>query len=106
MSNEVLDTDFLPIDLIKSKEVCAQEIAKCDDLHIALKNHQYTLVKLYAKLTNKKVVLVRQQCNDVVIDDFCVVDKSTKKEDVNLTESLHYEIVDFGDGQIIENVEI
>lgn len=106
MSNEVLDTDFLPLDLIKSKEVCAQEIAKCNDLRLALNNHQYELVKLYAKLTDKKVVLVRQHFIDTVIDDFCVVDKSTKKEDTNLIESLHYEIVDFGDGQIIKNMEI
>lgn len=106
MSDEVLDTDFLPLDLIKSKEVCANEITKCDDLRLALNNHQYTLIKLYAKLTNKKVILVRQRFIDTVIDDFCVVDKSTNKEDVNLSESLYYEIIDFGDGQIIEKVEI
>ena len=106
MSDEVLDTDFLPLDMITTPEGCMHEIAKCDDLRLALNNHQYTLVKLYAKLTNKKVVLVRQHFVDTVIDDFCVVDKSTKKEDVNLIESLHYEIVDFGDGQIIESKEM
>ena len=106
MSNEVLDTDFLPLDMITTPEGCMHEIAKCDDLRLALNNHQFELVKLYAKLTNKKVVLVRQHFVDTVIDDFCVVDKSTKKEDANLTESMHYEIVDFGDGQIIENKEM
>lgn len=86
MNDEVLDTDFLPLDLIKSKEVCAHEITKCVDLRLALNNHQFELVKLYAKLTNKKVVLVRQHFVDTVIDDFCVVDKFTNKEDVSLAE--------------------
>jgi hypothetical protein len=106
MSDEVLDTDFLPLDMITTAESCMHEIAKCDDLRLALNNHQFTLVKLYAKLTNKKVVLVRQHFVDTVIDDFCVVDKSTKKEDANLIESMHYEIVDFGDGQIVESKEM
>lgn len=106
MSDEVLDTDFLPLDMITTPEGCMHEIAKCGDLRLALNNHQFTLVKLYAKLTNKKVVLVRQHFIDTVIDDFCVVNKFTKKEDVNLIESLHYEIVDFGDGQIVESKEM
>lgn len=106
MSNEVLDTDFLSLDLIKSRDVCANEINKCNDLRLALNNHQYELVKLYTKLADKKVILVRQHFVDTIIDDFCVVRKSTNKDEVSLAESLHYEIVDFGDGQIIENKEI
>ena len=106
MSNEVLNTDFLPLDMITSAEGCMHEIAKCDDLYLALKNHRYELIKLYAKLTNNKVVRVRSNYIDVVIDDYCVVDKHIDKSCVNLAESLYFDVVDYGDGQIEESEDI
>lgn len=106
MDNEVLDTDFLPLDMITSAEGCANEITKCDELFLALKNHRYDLVKLYAKLTGNKVVRVRSNYIDVVIDDYCVVDKHIDKDSVSLAESLHYDVVDYGDGQIEESEDI
>lgn len=106
MSNEVLDTDFLPLDMITTAEGCANEITKCDELRLALSRHQYELVKLYAKLTNNKVVRTRSNYLDVVIDDYCVVDKHIDKNCVSLAESLHYDVVDYGDGQIEESEDI
>ena len=106
MSNEVLDTDFLPLDLITTAEGCANEITKCDELHLALSRHQYELVKLYAKLTNNKVVRIRSNYNYVIIDDYCVVDKLINKDSVNLAESLHFDVVDYGDGQVEESEDI
>lgn len=106
MNNEVLDTDFLPLDLIKSEKVCAKEINKCDNLRLALSRHQYELVKLYAKLTNNKIVRIRSNYVDVVIDDYCVVDKHINKDEVNLAESTYFDVVDYGDGQIVESKEM
>ena len=106
MSDEVLDTDFLPLDLIKSKEVCAQEITKCDELRLALSKHQYELVKLYAKFTGNKLVRVRSHMIDCVIDDYCVVDKHIDKSCVSLAESLYFDVFDYGDGQIEESEDI
>ena len=106
MSNEVLDTDFLPLDMITSAEGCANEITKCDELRLALSRHQYELIKLYAKLTGNKVVRIRSNCIDTVIDDYCVVDKHIDKNTVSLAESLYYDVVDYGDGQIEESEDI
>lgn len=106
MSNEVLDTDFLPLDMITTAEGCAKEINKCDDLRLALSRHQYELVKLYAKLTNNKVVRVRCNYIDCVIDDYCVVDKQIDKDCVSISESLYYDVIDYGDGQEVESEDI
>lgn len=106
MSNEVLDTDFLPLDMITTAEGCGNEITKCDELRLALSRHQYELVKLYAKLTGNKVVRVRSNYYDVLIDDYCVVDKHIDKDSVSLSESLHYDVVDYGDSMNEESEDI
>ena len=106
MSNEILDTDFLPLDMITTAEGCANEITKCDELRLALSRHQYELVKLYAKLTNNKLVRIRSNYIDVITDDYCVVDENINKDEVNLAESLYYEVVDYGDGQVEESEDI
>lgn len=106
MSNEVLDTDFLPLDMITTAEGCANEITKCDELRLALSRHQYELVKLYAKLTNNKLVRIRSNYIDMITDDYCVVNKNINKDEVNLAESLYYEVVDYGDGQVEESEDI
>ena len=106
MSNEVLDTDFLPLDLLTTEEGIQNEIGKCNALRIALEHHQLDLVKKLAKLTNNKVVRVRSNYIDVVIDDYCVVDKHIDKSCVNLAESLYFDVVDYGDGQIEESEDI
>ena len=104
--NGVLDTDFLPLAMITTAEGCAKEIAKCDDLRLALSRHQYDLVKLYAKLTGNKVVRIRSNYIDVVIDDYCIVDKHIDKNSVSLHESAYFYVVDYGDGQIEESEDI
>lgn len=106
MNNEVLDTDFLPLDMITTAEGCANEITKCDELRLALSKHQYELVKLYAKLTGNKVVRVRSLYNFSTIDDYCVVDKQIDKSCVGLAESLYFDVIDYGDGQIEESEDI
>lgn len=106
MSDEVLDTDFLPLDMITTAESCANEITKCDELRLALSRHQYELVKLYAKLTGNKLVRVRSNMIDAIIDDYCVVDKHIDKSCVSLAESLYFDVVDYGDGQEVESEDI
>ena len=106
MSNEVLDTDFLPLDMITSAEGCINEINKCDELRLALSRHQYELVKLYTKFTGNKLVRVRCNYIDCVIDDYCVVDKQIDKNCVSLASSLYFDVVDYGDGQEVESEDI
>lgn len=97
MSNEVLDTDFLPLDLIKSEEVCLAEINKCDNLRLALKRHQYKLTELYAKLTNSRLFKFTTTFNNVIINDYIVCPKNDYINRYCLADSIHYEIEDFGD---------
>lgn len=104
--NEILDTDFLPLDMITTAEGCANEITKCDELRLALSNHQYKLTRLYAKLTGNKLVRVGSRYYNVIIDDYCVVNKKIDKNCVNIQESLYYNIVDYGDSQIEESEDI
>ena len=107
MSNEVLDTDFLPLDLLTTEEGIQNEIGKCNSLRIALEHHQLALVKKLAKLQNKKVVKINQQMSDGYICDYVICNEN-EVNDVNISESLHYEIVNFGDSyeidrEVIEN---
>lgn len=92
--------------MITTAEGCANEITKCDELRLVLSRHQYELVKLYAKLTNNKIVRIRSNYDYTTIDDYCVVDKHTDKNSVNLAESLYFDVVDYGDGQIEESEDI
>lgn len=107
MSDEVLDTDFLPLDLLTTKEGIQHEIGKCNALRIALQHHQLALVKKLAKIQNKKVVKINQQIFDGRISDYVVCsDDETNKS--FFEQSLHYEIEDFGDcyeteREVIEN---
>lgn len=108
MSNEVLDTDFLPLDLLTTEEGIRNEIGKCNDLRIALEHHQLDLVKKLAKLQNKKVVKINQHMIDGYINDYVICNEN-EVDDVNIAESLHYEIEDFGDcyeteREVVENV--
>lgn len=107
MSNEVLDTDFLPLDLLTTEEGIRNEIGKCNALRIALEHHQLDLIKKLAKLQNKKVVKINQQMSDGYICDYVICNEN-EVNDVYTTESLHYEIEDFGDcyeteREVIEN---
>lgn len=107
MSDEVLDTDFLPLDLLTTEEGIRNEIGKCNDLRIALEHHQLNLVKKLAKLQNKKVVKINQQMSEGYICDYVICNED-EVDDVNISESLHYEIEDFGDcyetdREVIEN---
>ena len=101
MSNEVLDTDFLPLDLLTTEEGIQNEISKCDSLRMALMRHQLALVKKLAKITNKIVIRIEQYSNNVIINDYCVIDRN-KIDDVSCADSLHYEIEDFGDCEVTE----
>ena len=107
MNDEVLDTDFLPLDLLTTKEGVQNEIGKCNALRIALEHHQLALVKKLAKLQNKKVVKINQRMPDGYISDYvvCSDDEVNKKF---FEQSLHYEIVSFGDcyeinREVVEN---
>lgn len=107
MSNEVLDTDFLPLDLLTTEEGIQNEIGKCNSLRIALEHHQLDLVKKLAKLQNKKVVKINQLMSDGYICDYVICNED-EVDDVNILKSLHYEIEDFGDlyeteREVIEN---
>ena len=107
MSNEVLDTDFLPLDMITTAEGIQNEIGKCNALRIALEHHQLALIKKLAKLQNKKVVRIVQQNTDGYIFDYVICNED-EVDDVSIAESLHYEIEDFGDcyeteREVIEN---
>lgn len=107
MSNEVLDTDFLPLDLLTTEEGIQNEISKCNSLRIALEHHQLDLVKKLAKLQNKKVVKINQQMSDGYINDYVICNED-EVDDVNIAKSLHYEIEDFGyfyetEREVIEN---
>lgn len=107
MSDEVLDTDFLPLDLLTTEEGIQNEIGKCDALRIALEHHQLDLVKKLAKLQNKKVVKINQQMANGYICDYVICNED-EVDDVNILKSLHYEIEDFGDlyetdREVIEN---
>lgn len=108
MSDEVLDTDFLPLDLLTTEEGIQNEIGKCNALRIALEHHQLALVKKLAKLQNKKLVKINQQMNDGYICDYVICNEN-EIDDVNIAESLYYEIEDFGDcyeteREVVENV--
>ena len=110
MSNKILDTDFLPLDLLITEEGIQNEIGKCNDLRIALEHHQLALVKKLAKLENKKVIKIIQHMTDGYICDY-VICNDDEVDDVNIAESLHYEIEDFGDcyeteREVIENGRI
>lgn len=107
MNNEILDTDFLPLDLLTTEEGIKNEIGKCNDLRIALEHHQLSLVKKLAKIQNKNVVKINQQMADSYICDYVICNKD-EIDDVNIAESLHYEIECFGDcyeteREVIEN---
>lgn len=107
MSDEVLDTDFLPLDLLTTEEGIQNEIGKCNALRIALEHHQLDLVKKLAKLQNKKVVKINQQMANGYICDYIICNED-EVDDVDILKSLHYEIEDFGDlyetdREVIEN---
>ena len=108
MSNyQILDTDFLPLDLLITEEGIQNEIGKCNVLRIALNIHQIALIKKLAKLQNKKVVKINQQMSDGYICDYVICNED-EVNDININESLHYEIEDFGDcyeteREVIEN---
>ena len=96
MTNEILDTDFLPLDMITTAEGCRNEIGKCNDLRIALEKHQLNLVKKLAKLQNKIVVKINQNMIGACICDY-VICSEEEKDTIHVGESEHYEIEDFGD---------
>lgn len=96
MSNEVLDTDFLPINMITTVKGCYNELGKCNSLRIALNKHQLDLVKKLAKLQNKIVVEIEQNMFDAVICDYVVCNKD-EKDTIHIGEREHYSIEDFGD---------
>lgn len=106
MSDEVLDTDFLPLDLIKSEEVCLNEIDKCDNLRLALRRHQYELVKLYTKLTNSKLYKFTTTFDNVIVNDYIVCPKKDNINNYCIADSIHYEIENFGDDQDTDIEEI
>ena len=106
MSNEVLDTDFLPLDLIKSEEVCEQEINKFDNLRLALRKHQYELTKLYTKLTNSKLYKFTTTFDNVIVNDYIICPKKDNINNYCIADSIHYEIIDFGEDQNTDIEEI
>lgn len=105
MSNEVLDTDFLPLDLIKSEEVCLSEINKCDNLRLALRRHQYALTKLYTKLTNSRLYKFTTTFDNVIINDYIVCPKKGNINNYCIADSIHYEIENFGENQEDTDIE-
>ena len=105
-NNEVLDTDFLPLDLIKSEEVCLAEINKCDNLRLALRKHQYKLIELYAKLTNSRLFKFTTTFDNVTINDYIVCPKNDNINRYSIADSIHYEIEDFGDDTYTDYEEI
>lgn len=106
MNDEVLDTDFLPLDMITTSECCSKEISKCDELRLALDKHQLELVKLYAKITDTKLVKITSQYNDVIINDYVICDKESDKYSAFIGDSCYFEIDDYGDGTELDHKEI